>query len=77
MLRGAGDTFVPALVNFVGYWVVGIPLGLHLALRTEVGYTGLWWGLVAGLAVVATFLVLRIVKRLHHVRPRVDLDRAT
>ncbi|MEZ5976992.1 MAG: MATE family efflux transporter [Planctomycetota bacterium] len=77
VLRGAGDTFVPALVNFVGYWIVGIPLGLHLALRTEVGYTGLWWGLVAGLAVVATFLVLRIVKRLHHVRPRVDLDRAT
>jgi MATE family multidrug resistance protein len=63
VLRGAGDTRVAAAINLFGYWALGLPLGVLLAYRGGLGPRGLWWGLTAGLAVVATLLVWRIVVR--------------
>jgi MATE family multidrug resistance protein len=74
VLRGAGDTAVPAFVNFLGYWVIGLPVSYLLAFPGGLGYTGLWWGLVIGLAVVALVLVLRIRWRFRELGARVDLD---
>jgi MATE family multidrug resistance protein len=64
VLRGAGDTRVPMLVNAVGFWLLGLPLGAWLGLRTSLGPPGLWWGLVAGLAVVGVVLGARVRWRL-------------
>ncbi len=63
ILRGAADTRIGAVINFVGYWVLGLPLGLWLAHRQHLGAAGLWWGLTFGLLVVATLLVWRIRQR--------------
>ena len=30
-LRGLGETRVPMIANFVGYWILGLPLGCHFA----------------------------------------------
>jgi multidrug resistance protein, MATE family len=70
VLRGIGDTTAPFLANLVAFWVIGMPIGLYLAFRTAAGPIGLWWGLVAGLAAVATFLVVRV-----RIRMRRDLNR--
>jgi multidrug resistance protein, MATE family len=70
VLRGIGDTTAPFLANLVAFWVIGMPIGLFLAFRTVAGPVGLWWGLVAGLAAAATFLVVRV-----RVRMRRDLTR--
>jgi Na+-driven multidrug efflux pump len=35
-------------------------ISLFLAFRTSLGAVGLWWGLVIGLAAVATILLLRV-----------------
>jgi MATE family multidrug resistance protein len=75
VLRGAGDTTVPAYVNFLGYWVIGLPVSYVLAFELGVGYTGLWWGLVVGLVVVAAILLLRIKSRFASLQARVSLDR--
>ncbi|GJG85401.1 hypothetical protein tb265_05820 [Gemmatimonadetes bacterium T265] len=64
VLRGLGDTRVPAAVNVVGFWLFGIPLGAWLGLRAGAGPRGLWWGLVAGLAAVGGVLALRVRARL-------------
>ncbi|MGH7538641.1 MAG: hypothetical protein ACREMF_08410 [Gemmatimonadales bacterium] len=64
ILRGTGDTRTPLLVNIVGYWLIGLPLAAFLGLRTGLGPTGMWWGLVAGLAVVAVIVGLRVRVRL-------------
>ena len=59
VLRGAGDTRVPALANLVGYYAIGLPIGAWLAFGGW-GPQGQWVGLVIGLAVVAGLLVLRL-----------------
>ena len=60
VLRGAGDTRLPPLINLVGYWLVGLPLGALLAWPLGLGPRGLWWGLVVALVVVAGLLLLRL-----------------
>lgn len=60
-LRGAGDTRFPLLVNLVGHWAVGVPLGATLAYALGGGPIALWWGLSAGLFAVAFLATARFV----------------
>lgn len=55
-LRGLGQTRRPLLINLVGHWLIGLPVGLGLGFGLKWGATGLWLGLVAGLASVALLL---------------------
>ncbi|MGD0800433.1 MAG: MATE family efflux transporter [Terracidiphilus sp.] len=58
-LRGLGETRVPMLANLVGYWVLGLPLGLTLCFVFHWGIYGLWIGLLLALIVIALTLLLR------------------
>jgi len=60
-LRGAGDMRFPFVVNVGAHWLVGLPLSLYLGFVLGWGARGLWWGLMAGLAVVAILLLIRFV----------------
>jgi MATE family multidrug resistance protein len=60
ILRGTADTRFPAVIAFIGYWVLGLPVGLLLAFTLDWGPRGLWWGLTLGLASVAVMFVTRI-----------------
>jgi len=57
VLRGMGRTRPAAVMNLIAFYAVGLPLAWLLAFRLERGLEGLWWGLCAGLGVVATALV--------------------
>jgi len=58
-LRGLGETRVPMFANLVGYWVLGLPLGLLLCFVLHWGIYGLWIGLTLALIVIAVTLLLR------------------
>ena len=58
-LRGLQDVRVPMVLATVGYWGIGFWAGWVLAFRFHMGAVGLWWGLCAGLAVVAVCLTVR------------------
>jgi multidrug resistance protein, MATE family len=58
-LRGAGDTASAFIANVVGYWIIGIPVGLYFCFARHMGVVGLWWGLCAGLGSVALMLLAR------------------
>ena len=58
-LRGLGETRVPMLANLIGYWFLGLPLGLTLCFVFHWGIYGLWIGLLAALIVIATTLLMR------------------
>jgi len=75
VLRGSGDTRTPMLVYMFGYWAFGLPLAYWLGIVRGKGPAGMWWALVAALAVVAVVLVLRVRARLAGVLARTDVER--
>lgn len=74
ILRGLGETRVAMLVNLFGYWFLGLPVSYVLGFRFGLGPTGLWWGLVLGLAVVASILLVRVRIALARRQDRVVID---
>ena len=74
VLRGAGDTRAPLVVNILGFWLIGLPTSLVLGFRLGFGPQGLWWGLVAGLFAVAVFLLLRVGWKLRGEIKRVGVE---
>lgn len=62
-LRGLSDTRWPALVSFVAYWVLSLPLGWGLATWGGMGAPGIWAGFFLGLLTAAVALVLRFIGR--------------
>ena len=58
-LRGLGETRAPMIANFVGYWILGLPLGFFLCFVLHWGIYGLWIGLTLALIVIATTLLVR------------------
>jgi len=58
-LRGLGETRIPMLANLVGYWVLGLPLGLFLCFVLHWGIYGMWIGLTVALIIIASTLLYR------------------
>jgi MATE family multidrug resistance protein len=44
-------------VNFVGYWLFGLPIGYVLCFHLGLGVRGLWWGLTMALIVISLVLL--------------------
>jgi MATE family multidrug resistance protein len=57
VLRGIGETRMPMIVNGIGHWVLGLPVGYALCFRFAWGVFGLWVGLSIGLVITAVVLV--------------------
>jgi multidrug resistance protein, MATE family len=62
-LRGLNDTTMPLIIALIGYWGLGFPIAYILAFPLGLRGMGIWWGLAAGLAVVAVVLVARFAWR--------------
>ncbi|MEO6027639.1 MAG: MATE family efflux transporter, partial [Candidatus Binatia bacterium] len=56
-LRGTGDTRTPMVANLIGYWVLGLPIGLLLCFGRGLEILGLWIGLCVGLVAVGLALL--------------------
>jgi multidrug resistance protein, MATE family len=61
-LRGLQDVKIPMYITFVAYWVVGFPTSYYLGKHTNLGATGIWIGLLAGLTAAALFLYIRFAR---------------
>lgn len=58
-LRGITDVKVPAVITFIAYWVIALPLGYLLGIHNRLGAVGMWVGIASGLAFAAVFLAFR------------------
>jgi MATE family multidrug resistance protein len=74
LLRGAGDTRTPMIVNLLGYWLIGLPISIWLGARLGMGPQGYWWGLVVGLAFVGIALAARVRVRMGGQLERLHID---
>ena len=78
VLRGTGDTRIPAILHLVAFWGLGVPLGAYLGFETTLRERGLWVGLVVGLAAAAVLQTSRVIVRLRGNIARVTVEtRAT
>ncbi|CAN1795114.1 Protein DETOXIFICATION 29 [Linum perenne] len=59
---GAGWQAAVAYVNIGCYYVFGIPLGLILGYKIEMGVSGIWYGMMAGTVVQTLVLYFMIYK---------------
>ncbi len=62
-LRGLGHTRMPMVLNLVGYWMIGLPLGYLLCFRENLGVFGVWIGLTIALVFIAILILLEWKKR--------------
>ena len=56
ILRGLSVTRPSSIAVFIGYWIIGIPLGYYLGFHAGMEAQGFWIGLALSLAVVAIML---------------------
>ncbi len=59
VLRGIGDVKIPAIITFIAYWMIGLPVGYVLGIQLKLGAPGIWYGLTAGLMAAAMLLYFR------------------
>ncbi|HKV75248.1 MAG TPA: MATE family efflux transporter [Gemmatimonadales bacterium] len=76
ILRGMGDTRAPMVINILGFWMIGLPVGLWLAFHLGMRAPGLWWGLVIGLIGVGGALAGRVRWRLAQPIGRLEVERS-
>ena len=60
-LRGYKDVNVTFFMTLLSYWIIGLPAGYALANFTSFGAYGYWIGLIAGLAIGASGLSIRLI----------------
>lgn len=46
VLRGTGNQKAGAIVNAIGYYVIGLPIGIALMFAAKLGVIGLWSGII-------------------------------
>lgn len=63
LLRGVQDTAVPFYIAVFSYWAIGIPISYVLGIYTQLGFVGIWLGLVFGLTFAAILLMVRFWRR--------------
>ena len=61
-LRGAGDTMIPSILNFISLWFVRIPLSWILA--KPFGLTGVWIAMCLELICRGILMMIRLLKKL-------------
>ena len=64
LLRGLKDVNWPMLYTGISYWVIGFPVAYILALKTDIGANGVWYGLMAGLIAASILLGGRLYRQL-------------
>lgn len=66
VLRGVGDTRTAMVINVIGHWVLGLPVGYLLCFVLDWGVAGLWIGFSVGLIFCAVALGATWIRRTSH-----------
>ncbi|XP_006790900.2 multidrug and toxin extrusion protein 1-like, partial [Neolamprologus brichardi] len=62
VVRGVGKQSVGALCNLIGYYFIGLPIGVSLMFAAEMGVVGFWTGLTVCVFVQSIFFITFLCK---------------
>ncbi|XP_021574481.1 multidrug and toxin extrusion protein 2-like [Carlito syrichta] len=62
VLRGTGKQKIGAILNAIGYYVLGFPIGVSLMFAAKLGIIGLWSGLIVCVFFQALFYLVCILR---------------
>ncbi|XP_034044607.1 multidrug and toxin extrusion protein 1-like [Thalassophryne amazonica] len=62
VVRGVGKQLIGAACNLVGYYVIGLPVGVPLMFAAHMGIVGLWTGLTVSVTLQTVFLIIFLSK---------------
>ena len=61
VFKGIKQTSVVMISNFVGYWLVSIPLGCFLAFHYNLNLLGFWYGLISASVVLCSIMFITML----------------
>uniref|UniRef100_A0A8C5LVC4 Uncharacterized protein n=1 Tax=Leptobrachium leishanense TaxID=445787 RepID=A0A8C5LVC4_9ANUR len=62
VLRGTGRQKIGAIMNAVGYYLVGLPIGISLMFAAKLGVVGLWIGMITCVFLQASFYCAYVLR---------------
>ncbi|KAM4047044.1 multidrug and toxin extrusion protein 2-like isoform 3-T3 [Anomaloglossus baeobatrachus] len=62
ILRGSGKQKIGAITNAVGFYLLGLPIGISLMFAVKLGVIGLWSGLIFPVFLQASFFVVYVLR---------------
>ena len=68
LLRGIKQVKIPSIFVFIGFWLIGIPIGVYLSFYENYGLAGLWIGLAIALAAASIGLGLFLKLQLNKLK---------
>jgi multidrug resistance protein, MATE family len=67
-LRGLKDTYIPMLLSFVAFWIVGLGSGYFLGFHLGLNGVGLWIGQAIGVGTSAGVFIWRLQRKLRYLK---------
>ena len=61
VFRGVGKQYLAAIINFLCYNVLGLSVGVPLALKANLGTIGLWTGLATGNVIQVLGIIMKML----------------
>ena len=61
IFRGVGKQYLAAIINFLCYNVLGLSVGVPLALKANLGTIGLWTGLATGNVIQVLGIIMKML----------------
>lgn len=63
IFKGIKYTKMVMVANFIGYWIISIPLGSYLAFSKKLNLLGYWYGLIVSAIVLCTIMLITLIRK--------------